>query len=75
MFGTTSVQAGWVKDWWDNVYQTQVKQQQYKKIFEDELKQCHEKIEYYTTAVDKHPKSAYYEMKLKQWTDKCSESP
>lgn len=77
-FFTTNAFAGgggqWVEDWWDNVYEQRIKQEQYKEIEEKNDNKCDTKIQYYETKVSQDPSSEYFRWKLDVWRGKCHDN-
>lgn len=64
--------GGWVKDWWNNVYEQKIEKQQYREVLQAEKNKCSTKIKWYEQKLDEQPKSEYYQYKLEHWQDKCS---
>jgi transcription elongation factor Elf1 len=61
----------WYKDWWDNVYELRIKQQQIDDLSKDREEKCPEKLQRYRDKVQEEPNSEYYKFKLEEWQKKC----
>ena len=69
----TTASAGWVGDWWGNVYNQRFQSEQYQQIQTEELTRCGYKLRWYRKKVEEHPTSEYYRYKLEDWTGRCGE--
>lgn len=61
----------WYKDWWNNVYELRIKQQQIDDLTKTRDEKCPEKIQRYEQKLREDPKSEYYRFKLEEWRKKC----
>ena len=68
---TASAEGGWVKDWYDNVYEQRIAPQQQQMIMEEELGECGAKLHFYQQKVIDNPDSEYFKYKLEKWTERC----
>lgn len=68
---STAHAGGWVKDWWSNVYELRIEDQQWQDLSESLQKKCPDKLKRYRKLVAENPNSEYYRYKLQSWIKKC----